>query len=811
MASPLLVIFFLIISSPFSCSTRNTLKKGSSISIEDVLISPNGQFTAGFYKVGENAYCFSIWFTHSFTVVWMANRDIPVNGRLSKLSFLKTGNLILSDAGTRGTPVWATNTASFSPLKLELHDDGNLLLLLDHVPNEYLPNDSRKSSTLWESFGSPTDTLLPTQLFKKDMQLVSSRSGTNYSTGFYKFYFDNDNVLRLLYSGPEISSVFWPDPGALPWEEQRSTYNSNRLAMLDLFGNFSATDNFTFSCADYGDKTIQRRLKLEFDGNLRLYSREKDESWIVSWQLTSQPCSIHGICGPNSVCSYHHESGRKCSCIPGFELVNDENWSFGCKPKFNLSCDTNDQSHQVIFLQLQNVEFYGYDFGFFPNMTFDDCKNKCLERCDCKGFQFKFVKHDHPSDLPYCFAKTMLLNGQRTPNFKGDLYLKLPKLEDTRMYNWPLTEFKLDTGTCSNFIHELPRKYAKTHEIRLVKLLFWFVTILGALEFFIIFSVWIFFIVRNKTDRGIMQGYYLQAASGFKRYSYSELKKATRNFKQVIGKGAGGIVYKGTFSDDRVAAIKLLNEAHQGEEEFLAEISSIGKLNHMNLIDMWGYCTETTSKHKLLVYEYMEHGSLAVNINSIQLDWKRRFDIAVGTAKGLAYLHEECLEWILHCDVKPHNILLDNDYQPKVSDFGLSRLVSRSIQSDGNQGFSQLRGTRGYMAPEWISNLPITSKVDVYSYGIVVLEMLTGRSPTTSIEEDTGGLVAWTREKRSQAVGTVEYDWIKEIINPRIGNEYEIKKLGKMVEVALRCVEEDKDARPTMSQVVEMLLTHENS
>ena len=151
----------------------------------------------------------------------------------------------------------------------------------------------------------------------------------------------------------------------------------------------------------------------------------------------------------------------------------------------------------------------------------------------------------------------------------------------------------------------------------------------------------------------------------------------------MIGQGAGGIVYKGVLLDQRVAAIKRLNEANQGEAEFLAEVNTIGMLNHTYLIEMWGYFVE--GNHKLLVYEYMEHGSLAENLSSNTLDWKKRFGIAVGTAKGLAYLHEECLEWVLHCDVKPQNILLDANYQLKPFD---------------HLSFSKMRGTRGYIAPE---------------------------------------------------------------------------------------------------------------
>ncbi|KAK1267230.1 putative receptor protein kinase ZmPK1 [Acorus gramineus] len=138
----------------------------------------------------------------------------------------------------------------------------------------------------------------------------------------------------------------------------------------------------------------------------------------------------------------------------------------------------------------------------------------------------------------------------------------------------------------------------------------------------------------------------------------------------------------------------------------------------MNLIQMWGFCAE--GKHRLLVYEYKEHGSLADNISSESIDWEKRFDLEMGTARVLEFLHEECLEWVLHLDVKPQNILLDENYQPKVADFGLSKLLDRRVGPI--KSFSRVRGTRGYMAPKWIMNRLITSKVDVYSYGIVVLE-----------------------------------------------------------------------------------------
>lgn len=432
---------------------------------------------------------------------------------------------------------------------------------------------------------------------------------------------------------------------------------------------------------------------------------------------------------------------------------------------------------------------------------------------NCKGFQYSYFN----TGIINCYPKTLLLNGYRTPSFFGDLYLRLPK-----SYYLPgdqyktLEEFSLE---CSDqAIQELNRTYSKSHENHSVKLLLWFVTGMGGFELVCFVSVCSFLFVRNQGEAGDdehIRGYLL-AVTGFKRYSFRELKKVTRGFKEEIGKGSGGTVYRGVLPDDRVAAVKWLNhEASQGEAEFLAEVNTIGRLNHMHLMEIWGYCAE--GKHRLLVYQYLERGSLKHNLSSNVLDFEKRFEIAVGTAKGLAYLHEECLEWILHCDVKPQNILLDSHFNPKVADFGLSKLLKRG-ELDNNSKFSRIRGTRGYMAPEWISNQPITSKVDVYSYGIVVLEMLTGKSPTKDVEgiNETGEaenkrLVSWVRENvNTKGISSSDQtaSVLEKIVDSTMEGEYDADKMEKLLRVAMKCVEEERGARPTMSQVVEMLQDH---
>ncbi|PSR99812.1 Receptor protein kinase [Actinidia chinensis var. chinensis] len=774
----LILVTSLVLSLPpssFSSSPSppNSLTKGASLSVEKpnrVLVSPNKEFSAGFYSVGENAYCFAIWFAEplyngNHTIVWMANRDQPVNGRLSKLSLLKNGNLVLTDAAQ--LTVWASDTVSISPLRLLLLDTGNLVLFT-----------SKERVILWESFDSPTDTLLPNQRLTRATRLVSSRSQNNYSSGFYKLFFDDENLLRLRFEGPEVSSIYWPPPWLNSWQAGRTSYNSNRTAVFNSSGHFMSTDDFQFFAVDYGIG-VQRRLTMDVDGNVRLYSLDKStKRWNVSWQAILQPCTIHGVCGPNALCTYvpGEKSGRRCSCLPG---------EFG-------------------FIHLKHVEFYGYDIMFYSNYTLESCKNECLKRCDCYGFQYKF---DYVNHYYLCYTKSLLLNGYRSPGFGDSFYVKLSK---TSLSSY--TNLGVNLGLdCSRPVSlQLNRSYKKPQENESLQFMVWFSYVFGGIEVICIFFVWFFLYRTNQNSDAATHG-YLQVATGFRRFTYDELKKASRNFREEIGRGGGGVVYKGVLSDHRVAAIKRLNEANQGEAEFSAEVRPIGRVNHMNLIEIWGYCVE--GKHRLLVYEYMERGSLAENLSSSTLGWEKRFDIAVGSAKGLAYLHDECLEWVLHCDVKPQNILLDSNYQPKLADFGLSKLLNRGSGHDSD--FSTVRGTRGYMAPEWIFNLPITSKVDVYSYGVVVLEIVTGKSPTIGHqtsgnpgEMEQRGLVRWVREKMN-GNGSKEAR-LEEIIDPVMKDSYDVGKMETLVEVALQCVEEDKDARPTMKQVVERLLLQEN-
>ncbi|TXG58688.1 hypothetical protein EZV62_016517 [Acer yangbiense] len=401
--SLLTVLIFLFLS--FQTST-GLLTRGSSLSVEDsshVLTSPDKTFTCGFYSVGdENAYWFSVWFTNSSdrTVVWMANRDKPVNGQGSKVSLRRNGAMALTDVD--GTVIWMTNTTSTRADRAELLDSGNLVL------------KDLQGKILWQSFDFPTDTLLPNQYLTKNTKLISKLGRGDFGSGFYTFYFDNDNVLRLIYDGPDTSSVYWPNPDWDVFQNGRTKYNNSRIAVLDDMGSFLSSDIFQFSAIDMGFG-IKRRLTMDYDGNLRLYSLSVNGSWMISYEALRQQCNVHGICGKNGICVYTPEP--KCSCPPGYEVTEPGNWNKGCKPKFNRTCSN---TQQVKFIELPHVDYYGYDLNFSRSASLDSCMKLCLDDCRCEAFSYRITGEG------LCFTKSVLFNGLNTPNFPGTIYLKLP-------------------------------------------------------------------------------------------------------------------------------------------------------------------------------------------------------------------------------------------------------------------------------------------------------------------------------------------------------------------------------------------------
>lgn len=299
-----------------------------------------------------------------------------------------------------------------------------------------------------------------------------------------------------------------------------------------------------------------------------------------------------------------------------------------------------------------------------------------------------------------------------------------------------------------------------------------------------------------------------------KRFDYKELDAATDHFSTLIGSGGFGAVYKGTLPDKTVVAVKkITNLGIQGKREFCTEIAVIGNVSHINLVKLRGFCAQGGAR--LLVYEYMNRGSLDRVLfgNAPALEWQERFDIALGTARGLAYLHSGCDHKIIHCDIKPENILLHDRFQSKISDFGLSKLLTPEQSSL----FTTMRGTRGYLAPEWLTNSAISEKTDVYSFGMVLLELVSGRkncllrTQSHSLEEDNSA----THSSLSSGLGLVYFPLFAlemhekgryvELADPRLENRVTREEVEKLVRVALCCVHEEPSLRPSMATVVGML------
>ncbi|KAL6142177.1 hypothetical protein ACLB2K_060460 [Fragaria x ananassa] len=788
--------FFLILlfAATFSQSQEQLqgmpgLRRGNSLKAEEennVLVSPDGTFTSGFYKVGANASCYSIWFTKSVnkTVVWMANRDRPVSKRGSKLTLHANGNLVLTDA--LGSLVWSTNTISNEDTEVVLLDTGNLVLR----------NQAKR--VIWQSFDSPTDTLLPTQPLTKNTTLVSMRSQGTYLCGFYNFKFDDNSVLFLIYNGPQLSSVYWPRIIPSVFESGRNPYNSSRVAILDVAGQFISSDNMQFKASDYGVGP-KRRLTMDYDGIIRLYSLDEPTGmWELSWLPDGvDACRVQGLCGEYGICTYKPEP--TCTCPSGFFLNDPSDWSKGCSPPFNLTQDTS----KLDFLELPYTDYYGYDMvSYTVGISFEACRNSCLVDSKCLGFGYAL---DGKGE---CYPKSLLLNGYRISDVKSIIHVKIPK----GFLNPGAVQTRLETHdlNCSavQFHVSTDLETEKGNGNQYMKYLVGFLSSFGVIEAICIILTWWFVFRKQAQEEMVNMGYMALAinAVGFKSFTYAELKKATNNFKHEIGEGGFGTVYKGVLDGERVVAVKRLEGIVQGDAEFWAEVSVIGNINHMNLVKLYGFCAD--NDHKLLVYEYMENGSLdKLLFSDVELDLEQRYNIALGTAKGLSYLHEECLEWVLHCDVKPQNILLDEHLEPKVADFGLSKLFKLD-NDDAGIGFSRVRGTRGYMAPEWMVNLKIDSKADVYSYGIVLLELLSGKSAsillTAFAQEYTehNQLVQCVTEK-------IRVEGLKEVIDPRLHHNFNRNKLERLMKVALLCVQEDRSARPAMSKVVELLLEND--
>ncbi|KAG6496543.1 cold-responsive protein kinase 1-like [Zingiber officinale] len=296
-------------------------------------------------------------------------------------------------------------------------------------------------------------------------------------------------------------------------------------------------------------------------------------------------------------------------------------------------------------------------------------------------------------------------------------------------------------------------------------------------------------------------------------YTFKELTNATDGFNPAnkIGEGGFGSVYKGRLRNGKAIAVKVLSsESKQGAREFLTEITVISGIIHDNLVKLYGCCVE--GSHRILVYNYLENNSLAKfllasNRNNIYFNWRSTVKICVGVARGLAFLHEEVQPHIVHRDIKASNILLDKDLTPKIADFGLAKLLPANITHVS----TRVAGTIGYLAPEYAIRGQVTRKADIYSYGILLLEIVSGRCNTNArlpyqdqnLLERTPGITNGLLVLQTWAL--YESGRLLDIIDTSLTDELDAEEACKFLKVGLLCAQEDMKLRPSMSTVVSML------
>ncbi|PVH37694.1 hypothetical protein PAHAL_5G061700 [Panicum hallii] len=731
-------------------------KKFILVCRRSVLHDPFSFYIALVVEGSDGKWYIGIWYNKipGQTLVWVANREKPVSDPVSS-------NLIISDDGNlvilsnhSESPTWSTNIKNNKPAN-------STIAVLLNTGNLVVRHGSNTSIELWQSFDDITDTWLPGNKLSRNKKtgivkrMTSWKDRGDPTPGMFSIGLDPKGSTQYV--------LLWNN-SVVYWASGNWTGNSfNGVPELSPTNSYP-NSGYTFQFVDNDEETyftytvksdvqIFTRAIIDVSGLFQAFVwMEAAQAWVTFFTQPKAKCSVYGTCGENSMCS--ENAAASCSCLKGFTENNPNNWvlndnTAGCRRNVPLKCVNNSSvTKQDRFYLINNVKLP--DSAHIVNAAnIHDCELICLSNCSCTAYSHNrtcLVWHNH------------LMNLQDSTGGSSD-----------RIF------IRLDAS-------EIPNSGTKK---------WWIICII--IGGFIILSLGItiiYFLYKRSRIGSINQG-----DGPLISFKYSDLQFLTRNFSERLGAGSFGTVFKGVLPDTTTLAVKKLEGFHQGEKQFRAEVSTIGNIHHMNLIRLLGFCSEGAKR--LLVYEYMPNGSLDKHLfdsGSVTLNWKIKHQIAVGIAKGLAYLHEECRDCIIHCDIKPQNILLDASFVPKVADFGLAKLLGR----DFSRVLTSMRGTVGYLAPEWISGEAITTKADVFSYGMMLFEIISGKRnlehSETNMETFFPVLVA--RKLLEEEVHT--------LFGSELTNDVSVE-LERACKVACWCVQDSESSRPTMGEVVKIL------
>lgn len=698
---------------------------GSKISVEErnYWISSNGDFAIGFFN-SLNLYSVGIRFVSSSIpeskqmVVWVAGGDLRVGNR-SYLQFTEKGELVLYDSAAEAV-AWTTKTGNASVVSAVLHDDGNLVLL------------NREKDIIWQSFDTPSDTLLPGQNLSVH-QMLRPRS-TNSVSSYYSLFMAASGQLQLRW---ETSVIYWTS----------GSFEAARRAMLKEDGTLQLLDQrskpiWSIFGQDHDDSDVKFRfLRLDSDGNLRLYSwQDASKSWIYGWQAFENQCDIFATCSLRGICLFDASGSPFCKCP--FTYPGQTNSR--CLVPYQESCESG-----FSMITYEHTSLYGI---YPPNETIvktslRQCKIQCQED-------------------PLCSAATFINNGSAG--------CRIIKTQYVGGQSNPALGYVSFVKTCSDPIAvPIPKPAEPSSEKSIPKASrrFCFPCLMGitagtVIVFVIIqFGVMLFILRRRKRDR---KKAALTCAdpstSGCIMLSYPEIIELTENFKNQIGPR----VFKGMLPDNRPVAIKMLSTS-MDERKFRIEVSKIGSISHRNLLKLDGFCCD--SDHRLLVYEFARNGSLRNCLEdpklSKRLTWKKRIGTSLAVARAVFYLHTGCRVFVSHGNLNCENVLLDDNLEAKVSEYGLQFNIEEMSCNGG------------------------MAEADVRDFGNMLIILITGC-------QDTDSACEWAYEKWAAAQAP-------SVVDKRMEGGVNSDELERVLRIAFWCLQEDERMRPSMGEVVKVL------
>ncbi|XP_058197188.1 receptor-like serine/threonine-protein kinase SD1-8 [Rhododendron vialii] len=797
-SSSVLSLYYTITLSllPILSLSLDTITPTQPLTSNQTIVSAAAAFELGFFSPNNSDYWYlGIWYNQipTKTIVWVANRDNPLtNSSSATLKINQDGNLVLADYSSQQNPIWSTNfKAASSNTVAQLLDDGNLVVRIE--------NDDDPANYLYQSFDHPTDTLLPGMKLGWDSKtglnrMLTSWKGTDDpSTGAYSFEMDVSGLPGIyLWNGKVI------DYRSGPWNGLRfSGVPEMNTSDVLTFSFVTDANEVTYSFG-VTDKSLYSRLIVNSSGVLQRYTWiETSRVWNLFWYAPDDQCDNYKECGVFGVCDTNNSP--VCECLNGFEPRNQQAWdlrdgSEGCVRVSGLEC------HSDGFLRLEDMKLPESSTAFVDrSMGRGECEKMCRENCSCTAYASADIRG----------------GGSGCVIWSGDLV-------DMRQYAAAEGGQDLFVRVSAADSRSVGSKTKAVKTGKIVGIMVGGVVLLLGL-----FILWKKKrkqrVLKEQTDhrgsheRSTQSQLLSEGVRVSKRdfsgersttddlelplFDFSTMAMATDNFchENKLGQGGFGIVYKGLLVEGQEIAVKRLSKnSGQGVEEFKNEVRLIARLQHRNLVRLLGCCVEIDEK--ILVYEYMENKSLdSVLFNKERcslLDWQRRFNIICGIGRGLLYLHQDSRFRIIHRDLKASNILLDREMNPKISDFGMARIFGGD-QTEADT--MRVVGTYGYMAPEYAMDGHFSVKSDVFSFGVLVLEIVTGKknrgfySPNQQIN-----LLghAWRLWREGKGL---------ELLDPSVGKLYIAAEVLRCIQVGLLCVQERAEDRPTMSSVVLML------